>query len=421
MPLSAVPFIERRCCASRAAAQRRAAARRHPLLRLGRRAARLHRAAQRLHAPRALHGAAAAVAKPLPPGGTSGATSPPTSCARSAPSPAPLPPIDAMLIGADADNTSGRSLAHVADPALLTAPRQLLLLGGGHAHVQVLEALAREPLAGAQVTLVTPFARQIYSGMVPGWWPATTRPRTARSRWRRWRRPRASPAASARRRAGCGRAPGHAGRRPVLDYDLLSLDTGPGETATASPARASTRCSCGRSSTSCSGSMALRGAACDWRWSAAAPPASSWRWRWRPPRGPAARACRWSPARRRWPARVRRCGGALARAGGAGRHGAPAPPSAMAADHVVLADGTRLGCDRRCWRSAPRRRAGWQAAAWRWTSAASSPPGPRCRARRTPRSLPPATWPRATMRRTRRAASTRCAPGRRWPPTCAAG
>ena len=46
--------------------------------------------------------------------------------------------------------------------------RHLLLLGGGHAHVHVLRALAQEPLPGAQVTLVSPFARQIYSGMVPG-------------------------------------------------------------------------------------------------------------------------------------------------------------------------------------------------------------------------------------------------------------
>ena len=46
--------------------------------------------------------------------------------------------------------------------------KRLLLLGGGHAHVHVLQALAREPLAGAEVALVTPFARQLYSGMVPG-------------------------------------------------------------------------------------------------------------------------------------------------------------------------------------------------------------------------------------------------------------
>ena len=46
--------------------------------------------------------------------------------------------------------------------------KRILLLGGGHAHVHVLQALAREPIAGAELLLVTPFARQMYSGMVPG-------------------------------------------------------------------------------------------------------------------------------------------------------------------------------------------------------------------------------------------------------------
>jgi selenide,water dikinase len=46
---------------------------------------------------------------------------------------------------------------------------QLLLLGGGHAHVQVLAELARQPIPGWQVCLVTPYRRQIYSGMLPGW------------------------------------------------------------------------------------------------------------------------------------------------------------------------------------------------------------------------------------------------------------
>ncbi len=46
---------------------------------------------------------------------------------------------------------------------------QLLLLGGGHAHVQVLAELARQPIPGWQVRLITPYRRQIYSGMLPGW------------------------------------------------------------------------------------------------------------------------------------------------------------------------------------------------------------------------------------------------------------
>ncbi len=47
--------------------------------------------------------------------------------------------------------------------------RRLVLLGGGHAHVKVLADLAERPLAGWDVHLVTPYRRQIYSGMLPGW------------------------------------------------------------------------------------------------------------------------------------------------------------------------------------------------------------------------------------------------------------
>jgi selenide,water dikinase len=46
--------------------------------------------------------------------------------------------------------------------------RELVLVGGGHAHVQVLRAFAMEPPAGARVTLVVDRAEAVYSGMVPG-------------------------------------------------------------------------------------------------------------------------------------------------------------------------------------------------------------------------------------------------------------
>ena len=46
--------------------------------------------------------------------------------------------------------------------------KHLLLLGGGHAHVHVLRAFADEALPGVRITLVSPFSRQMYSGMVPG-------------------------------------------------------------------------------------------------------------------------------------------------------------------------------------------------------------------------------------------------------------
>ncbi len=47
--------------------------------------------------------------------------------------------------------------------------KRLVLLGGGHAHVKVLDDLADQPLAGWDVHLVSPYRRQIYSGMLPGW------------------------------------------------------------------------------------------------------------------------------------------------------------------------------------------------------------------------------------------------------------
>ena len=46
---------------------------------------------------------------------------------------------------------------------------RLVLLGGGHAQLGVLASLVEQPLAGCDVHLVTPYRRQLYSGMLPGW------------------------------------------------------------------------------------------------------------------------------------------------------------------------------------------------------------------------------------------------------------
>ena len=53
-------------------------------------------------------------------------------------------------------------------PAPRQKTQQLVLLGAGHAHVQVLAQLAAQPLAGAVVTLVSPNQRLVYCGMVAG-------------------------------------------------------------------------------------------------------------------------------------------------------------------------------------------------------------------------------------------------------------
>lgn len=47
--------------------------------------------------------------------------------------------------------------------------KRLILVGGGHAQLSVLEALARARPAGVEAVLVTPSRFQIYSGMLPGW------------------------------------------------------------------------------------------------------------------------------------------------------------------------------------------------------------------------------------------------------------
>jgi selenide,water dikinase len=46
--------------------------------------------------------------------------------------------------------------------------RRLLLAGAGHAHLALLASLQKEPLRGLRITLVSPLARQMYSGMLPG-------------------------------------------------------------------------------------------------------------------------------------------------------------------------------------------------------------------------------------------------------------
>ena len=105
--------------------------------------------------------------------------------------------------------------------------KKLLLLGGGHAQVHVLQALAREPLAGADVALITPFARQMYSGMVPGLVAGHYRAEQCAIALQ----PLAD-AARVQLIEGSAVALDAAARRVTLadgrvaDYDVLSLDTG---------------------------------------------------------------------------------------------------------------------------------------------------------------------------------------------------
>ena len=105
--------------------------------------------------------------------------------------------------------------------------KRLVLLGAGHAHLHVLEAIAAQPVPAAQVTLVSPFPQTIYSGMVPGVLAGHYEPSAC-----------AIPVAPLAERAGVQRIEGSAvaldaaARRIALadgstiEYDVLSLDTG---------------------------------------------------------------------------------------------------------------------------------------------------------------------------------------------------
>lgn len=46
--------------------------------------------------------------------------------------------------------------------------KRLVLLGGGHAHIEVLRNIAARPMSDVEVTVVTPYSRLVYTGMVPG-------------------------------------------------------------------------------------------------------------------------------------------------------------------------------------------------------------------------------------------------------------
>src|SRR5690606_22896300 len=123
--------------------------------------------------------------------------------------------------------------------------KRLVLLGGGHAQLAVLRALARTRPRGIETVLVTPSPWQYYSGMLPGWMAGHYREDDCRIDLR----PLAE-AAGVRLLIGTATALDADQRRlriangdtrdgapgdalgDTLDYDLLSLDIG-SETDTA--------------------------------------------------------------------------------------------------------------------------------------------------------------------------------------------
>jgi len=112
--------------------------------------------------------------------------------------------------------------------------KKLLLLGAGHAHVQVLAELARNRPADLDVTLLTPYPYQTYSGMVPGLVagcyttsecqiPLEPLVKAAGARWLQGRCTGLDAAAQTVQVAAAG---GNKDVPASLPYHLLSIDTG---------------------------------------------------------------------------------------------------------------------------------------------------------------------------------------------------
>lgn len=109
----------------------------------------------------------------------------------------------------------------------MTPARQLLLLGGGHAHLGVLRSFAQRPPGRLAVTLVSATEEQWYSGMLPGHVAGHYRredlvidlPPLARAAGVAWLQACVVALDAARRCVTL-----HDGRQ--LPYDLLSIDTG---------------------------------------------------------------------------------------------------------------------------------------------------------------------------------------------------
>ncbi|QGG80026.1 bifunctional NADH dehydrogenase FAD-containing subunit/selenide, water dikinase SelD [Litorivicinus lipolyticus] len=113
------------------------------------------------------------------------------------------------------------------------ADRDLVLVGGGHAHVGVIRALAMAPIAGVRVSLINSQSETPYSGMLPGFLAGQYSldechiDLHALCQWAGVRLIRARVVgvdAAAKRIHLIDAASGL--QRPDLDYDLLSLNAG---------------------------------------------------------------------------------------------------------------------------------------------------------------------------------------------------
>ncbi|PZO13818.1 MAG: pyridine nucleotide-disulfide oxidoreductase [Burkholderiales bacterium] len=112
--------------------------------------------------------------------------------------------------------------------------KKLLLLCAGHAHVHVLASLAQHRPADLDVTVLTPFAYQTYSGMTPGFVAghyAEADCRIAleplvRAAGARWVQGRCTGIDTAANTVGLAAAGGAKAVPAALGFDALSIDTG---------------------------------------------------------------------------------------------------------------------------------------------------------------------------------------------------
>ena len=115
--------------------------------------------------------------------------------------------------------------------------KKLVLLGAGHSHVHVLAQLAQDRPADLDVTVVSPYPFQTYSGMTPGLVaghyteaecqiPLEPLVRAAGARWLPSRCTGVAPDANTVQLAASSHASEPAAAPETLRYDLLSIDTG---------------------------------------------------------------------------------------------------------------------------------------------------------------------------------------------------
>lgn len=105
--------------------------------------------------------------------------------------------------------------------------RDLVLVGGGHAHALALRAWSMKPLAGVRLTLVTPQPTAVYSGMLPGFVAGAYRRDEIEIDLVRLARA-AGGAIVFDRATGLDRVSRRLllAERPPLDYDALSINCG---------------------------------------------------------------------------------------------------------------------------------------------------------------------------------------------------